>query len=63
MLLFKLQGDLMESSSDEESEEEENSTAVLDVEDLGTIMNQAKKAKVRLGCLSVNTTRHSSRLQ
>lgn len=61
----KLQGDLMESSSDEESglQEEQNSASVLDMEDLGTIMNRAKKAKVRLKCLSVIVTRHSSRLQ
>lgn len=41
------EGDLMESSSDEESglQEEQNSASVLDMEDLGTIMNQAKKAK------------------
>lgn len=55
----------MESSSDEESglQEEQNSASLLDMEDLGTIMNQAKKAKVRLKCLSVIATRHSSRLQ
>lgn len=41
------EGDLMESSSDEESglQEEQNSASVLDMEDLGTIMNRAKKAK------------------
>lgn len=40
----------MESSSDEESglQDEKNSTSVLDMEDLGTIMKRAKKAKVRL---------------
>lgn len=47
---YPLQEDLMESSSDEESglQDEKNSTSVLDMEDLGTIMKRAKKAKVRL---------------
>lgn len=47
---YPLQEDLMESSSDEESglQDGKNSTSVLDMEDLGTIMKRAKKAKVRL---------------
>ncbi|XP_075892719.1 S-adenosyl-L-methionine-dependent tRNA 4-demethylwyosine synthase TYW1 isoform X2 [Nelusetta ayraudi] len=41
------EGDLMESSSDEESglQEEQNSASLLDMEDLGIIMNRAKTAK------------------
>lgn len=64
-IVNKLQGDLIESSSDEEPglQEEQNSASVLDMEDLGTIMNRAKKAKVRLKWLSVILTRHSSCLQ
>lgn len=46
---YPLQEDLMESSSDEESglQDEKNSASLLDMEDLGTIMKRAKKAKVR----------------
>lgn len=41
------EGDPMESSSDEDSglQEEQSSASVLDMEDLGTIMSRAKKAK------------------
>lgn len=47
---FSFQDDLIETSSDEESglQEEKRSGSVVDVEDLGNIMNSAKKAKVRL---------------
>lgn len=47
----------MESSSDEDSglQEKQNSVSVLDMEDLGTIMNRAKKAKVSIKCLSPDT--------
>lgn len=41
----------MESSSDEEEsglQDEEKSGSVVDMEDLGNIMNSAKKAKVSL---------------
>lgn len=62
-IINKLQGDLMESSSDEDSglQEEQNSASVLDMEDLGIIMSRAKKAKVRIKCLSMIVTRHSAR--
>lgn len=42
----------MESSSDDDSslQEQQNPASVLDVEDLGAIMNRAKKAKVRSRC-------------
>lgn len=50
-LLFLFQEDLIESSSDEEEsglQDEKKSASVVDMEDLGNIMNSAKKAKVRL---------------
>lgn len=48
-LLF--QEDLVESSSDEDEaglQDEKKSGLVVDMEDLGNIMNSARKAKVRL---------------
>lgn len=46
---FLLQDDLIESSSDEEeSGLQDEKKSVFDMEDLGNIMNRAKKAKVRL---------------
>lgn len=47
---FLPQDDLMESSSDEDSDlqDEKKSGSVFDMEDLGNIMNRAKKVKVRL---------------
>ena len=47
--LFWFQEELIESSSDEESgpQDEKKSASVVDVEDLGNIMNSVKKAKVR----------------
>lgn len=46
---FLLQDDLIESSSDEEeSGLQDEKKSVFDMEDLGNIMNLAKKAKVRL---------------
>lgn len=49
LLSFFPQDDLVESSSDEdESGLPDEKKTVLDVEDLGNIMNSVKKAKVRL---------------
>lgn len=46
---FLFQEDLIESSSDESGlQDEKKSASVVDMEDLGNIMNSAKKAKVRL---------------
>lgn len=48
--LFWFQEELIESSSDDEEsgpQDEEKSASVVDVEDLGNIMNSVKKAKVR----------------
>lgn len=45
----------MESSSDEEEsgmQDEKKSASVVDMEDLGNLMNSAKKAKVRLYALA-----------
>lgn len=47
---FLFQEDLMESSSDEDEsglQDEKKSGSVVDMEDLGNIINIAKKAKVR----------------
>lgn len=48
-VVFVLQGELMESSSDEEEsgpQDEEQPGSVLDMEDLGHIINRVSKAKV-----------------
>lgn len=46
---FGFQEELMESSSDAESssEEEKSHGSVIDMEDLGNVMNHMKKAKVK----------------
>lgn len=47
--MFWFQEELIESSSDDEEsgpQDEEKSASVVDVEDLGNIMNSVKKAKV-----------------
>lgn len=57
---FSFQEDLMETSSDEDESvqlDEKRSGSVVDMEDLGNIMNSVKKAKVRL-CSTDTVTPH-----